>query len=316
MLVDVCGCGTGQHWTSSAYGSSIIVGTGRTAAGTNFMARVETRAIAGSHCPLNVDISESNRLGFIRECYSRLENPGQARVECIVGTLAVHAQVQSATRQVRLNLSNHRRITSPVILIPRSLGGPATIYYQALRGPTPIPVSLTEFDGYGHILGVMRSSHVVECTPQLIHHIAAQERILAKIPAPGGATLTVTYQPYRILGTTGYGLKMTLKKQQESRTVGSGALRIAMPLEWDARRICSQPPYALVYGIAPRENEVLVRAGGVHHLQAVAVPVTVRPNSKLVYGFEHALPRALIVRSGAAIIEHNVEGVVAEIPCS
>ncbi len=53
---------------------------------------------------------------------------------------------------MRLRLSNGRRITSRVAFVPASFGGPAGFYYQSVRGPTPFPVSLTEFEAGGKVV--------------------------------------------------------------------------------------------------------------------------------------------------------------------
>jgi hypothetical protein len=265
-----------------------------------------------------VDIEENTRKGSVTVCYSRLESPVEAHVECVLGILAIHAEVQSATRSVRLNLSDHRQVTSPVILVPPGLGGPATIYYQALRGPRPIPVSLTELAGDGRPLGVMRAPRVVECTRQLVHLKPAQARVLARVRAPGGALLSFTYQPYSILGNRGYGIKVMLGRPV-AKVVGFGALRIAAPLEYEVKRICGSDPYTLVYGIlAVPHDRVFVHASGIQLLREVPIPVTVRPHSMLVYGFENASPSALVVRRSdrTAVVDQGLETILAETPCS
>jgi hypothetical protein len=323
-LVGVCGCGSSsRHGAGIPYGGA-FVGSGQTAAGTVFRAVVKRQASAGvthqesSECPLNVEITETSRKWHVTACYSRLESPVEAHVECVGGILAVHAQLNSATRWVRLNLSNQRQVTSPTISIPRSLGGPANIYYQALRGPSPIPVSLTELDAQGHVLGVMQSQRVVECTPKLVHYNPARARTLTKVRAPNGDALIFTYQPYRILGTSGYGLKVELSGR-ESRVVGAGALRIAMPLEWEVKRKCGSDAYTLVYGIlSSPDGQVFVRANGLHPLQKVVIPAGVQPRGTFVYGFEKASPSMLIVRKsdGTMVVDQNIERIVAATPCS
>lgn len=65
---------------------------------------------------------------------------------------------------VRLRLGDNRTITSKAIGVPRRLGGPAGLYYQVVRGPSPIPVSLMELDAHGKTLAVLKLPAVVECT--------------------------------------------------------------------------------------------------------------------------------------------------------
>ncbi len=312
-LLGASGCGSGARNAAYSPKAPVIIGSGTTAAGNAFRLYPSTRSTTeAGGCPLNVDVSEGAHKVSTTVCYARLESPVEAHVECIAGTLAVHAALQNTTRLVRLDLSNHRQVTSPAIQVPRELGGPSTIYYQALRGPSPIPISLTEVDRQGRDVGTMRVPRVVECTQPLIHN--SPPRVLAKIPAPGGGALVVKYQPYRALGTQGYGLTV-VTTGRHSRVVGSGALRVARPLEWEARQICGAAPYTFVYGIlAPGNDRVFVRADGLHGLHTVALPRNIQTHGTFVYGFEKTQPSALIVRK-ADSTQRNV-GPIAETPCS
>jgi hypothetical protein len=88
-------------------------------------------------------------------------------VTCEDGLLKIEASTLPSARNVRLLLSDGRSITSRVLLLPAGVnGGPAGFYYQAVRGPVPIPVSLTELDAQGRKLRVLRLSPVRACEPQ------------------------------------------------------------------------------------------------------------------------------------------------------
>jgi hypothetical protein len=65
--------------------------------------------------------------------------------------------VQSA----RLRLSDGRQITSSVAIVPAQLGGPTGFYYQVVRGPSPIPVSLAELDVNGRVLRMVKLNRFV-----------------------------------------------------------------------------------------------------------------------------------------------------------
>ena len=47
----------------------------------------------------------------------------------------VEARLRAAARTVRLQLSDGRTITSAAIRVPKRLGGPAGLYYQACADP-------------------------------------------------------------------------------------------------------------------------------------------------------------------------------------
>ena len=175
-----------------------IIGHGRTFAGSSFVARL--RRTDG--CPLSVAIKESRTFGSHGLCYSNFENPERPKVECLLGLLAIHMRVLNATRSVRLRLSDGQTVTSPAMVLPRRLGGPAALYYQVVRGPNPIPVLLTELDVQDRPLQTMAIRHVVECTEQLGKR-PGRTYVLAKDQTPSGKDLSSP------LSTPGYSAERT-----------------------------------------------------------------------------------------------------------
>ena len=99
-------------------------------------------------------------------CLSR-SHPRAIRAQCRDrGLLTIEAQTLPSARSVRLNLSDGRKITSRVAIVPTHLGGPAGFYYQVVRGPSPIPVSLTEVDAHGKALRTVKLPLTAECVKQ------------------------------------------------------------------------------------------------------------------------------------------------------
>lgn len=150
---------------------AVVIGRGRTATGATFIARLlPAPSPAPGGCMLNVAIlgSEGSRAS---SCFSRTQTRADASVHCDAGQLTIQAFMRTATRRVQLLLSDGRRLTSPALLIPAELGGPAGLYYQLVRGPSPIPVSLTELDAQGHTLRIDRLPALTGCTrpaPQVL----------------------------------------------------------------------------------------------------------------------------------------------------
>lgn len=191
-IVALGGCAAAS--SGDGISSSTVIGRGYTLAGKSFIATSKPISplvigSGGSECPLPIFIHEQGGRVNLEQCYSRDENPVRPQVECVMGLITVHMETGSATRRVRLTLSNGRSVVSATMLVPSRLGGPARIYYQALRGPTPIPASLTEFNGNGHRPQTMPVRRLLECTKEESKVVHGSVHTLAKVRAPGGRYL-------------------------------------------------------------------------------------------------------------------------------
>ena len=82
---------------------------------------------------------------------------------CLGSTIGLELRTVPAARRVRLTLSNGRQVTSKVFRIPRKLGGPGGVYYQALKGPSPTPVKLEELGARGRVLRTFTLAHASRC---------------------------------------------------------------------------------------------------------------------------------------------------------
>jgi hypothetical protein len=145
--------------------AAVPIGRGTTVAGTKFLAKV-TPAV--KLCLPSVSITETDGplvTSFGGEtCTISTVVPAEQSVRCDVGLLKVQARVLPAARSVRLTLSNGQTVDSPVLLIPANVAGaPGGFYYQAVRGPSPIPVSLTELDAEGQTLTELPLRAVQRC---------------------------------------------------------------------------------------------------------------------------------------------------------
>jgi hypothetical protein len=311
--VALCACGSQTVATADHSRQSAVIGQGRTAAGATFVATVQ----AAKGCALDVSISESGRPGRVALCYARFESPSEPRVTCLLGSVVIHMRVLDATRYVRLTLSDGVSVTSPVMVVPRRLGGPATLYYQALRDAAPFPTRLTELNPRNQPLGVVKVPGVAGCTKQLVRPLSGGTRVLAKETGPGGAVLTIMSRAS--LRSAFGALRVTLTGSEGTEVIGSGALRLALPLEWEIKRVCRPYPYTIVYGLLPSRDVVLL--GASRHdraLSRVAIPSSVRPKTVLVFGFGTQAPNTLLVRTdtGRTLVSESVSHIVAHTPCS
>jgi hypothetical protein len=324
LLVAVSGCGGTASSHAARSSKSVVIAHGRTAAGSTFVAAMQIPTSSGGEakgvgaCHLNVSITEGAPSRTTNTCYSWSESPVRPKVECQAGTLTIHLPVRDKTHNVRLTLSDGRTVTSPVIRVPPALGGSARLYYQAVQGPRPIPVSITEFDGRGDEIRTVATPRVVECTKIQVRDVPGSAHVLASDRAPGGRSFTISSERTRTLGRTYFGLRVAFEGAG-SNVIGSGPLRLALPLEWDVRRVCKPHPYGIIYGVLTMPgDEAFVRTGiGLERMRRVVIAASVRPHSTLVYSLVRQTPTELIVRTrnGKPVVDENVSSISAETPC-
>ncbi len=127
---------------------SVVIARGRTASGGRYSVRVEPRRrhlAPGERGCVSVTITDGRGRfgGSSGSCYSPSRVYRGGSVNCNEGLLTIEAQTDPRARTVSLLLSDGRRIASRVVRVPTRLGGPVGLYYQVVRGPAPVPVSLT-----------------------------------------------------------------------------------------------------------------------------------------------------------------------------
>ena len=308
----------------------VVVGRGKTAAGGSFVARVEPRTHAqpALGCVF-VTITETSRpqgKGLLEilsgestgRCLSRSHvDPDQA-VHCNSGLLTIEADLLPATRSVRLLMSDNRTITSPTIRIPARLGGPAGLYYQVVRGPSPIPVSLTELDAEGRTVAVLKLPAVVECTKHPVKYFPGGIVRLVHDSLPQGPSFTIRGERYRKLGSVHFELKLQVSNEELLFGGGSGGAfegSVAIPngrqpFKPQASSGCQPHPYAIIYGLLKAPNDtVLARvSGALVPLHKVAIPAHLHAGGVLAYGAFSPLPTELLIRaaSGRTIARQNL----------
>jgi hypothetical protein len=276
----------------------IVIGRGRTAAGETFVAKLQPPSPSARNlCQLSVTIESGN--SGLGACLSRGQKAAEPSVNCDEGRLTIQSLTRARTRSVSLLLSDGRRITSRALIVPARLGGPAGIYYQAVRGPSPIPVSITELDAHGRTQRVVRLPAIVECTEHPVKYFPGGIRTLVRGTVPGGRRFTIVGEHYRFLGHVYFDLKVHTPEGRGGGGVsfssGSGGPPVFSPEE---RSGCTPRPYDIIYGVLkdPRDT-VLVRTGGkLSALRKVHIPASLHAEGVLVYGAFPAPPEEVIVR--------------------
>ncbi len=309
----------------------VVVARGKTAAGGRFVAKAQHSAHASAlGCGIFVTVTESSRPtpGILEtvsgegtgRCLSRSRVTAEPSVQCDSGRLTIEANLLAKTRSVHLLLSNGETITSPAIRVPARLGGPAGFYYQAVRGPTPIPVSLTELDASGNTVAVLKLSPVVECTEHPVKHFPGGNVRLVHESPPQMPSFTIRGEHFRKLGTDHFELKFEASNEESLFGVGGGGGSfggsVAIPngsgrvLEPMASNGCEPQPYTIIYGLlkAPRDTVLARVSGNLVPLRKVTIPARLHAGGVLVYGAFSPLPTELIIRdaSGKTVNVRNL----------
>lgn len=89
------------------------------------------------------------------------------------------------------------RVSRPVS-VPRRLGGPDAFYYQAVRGPSPVPVSLTERDAQGRTLRVLKLRRIVGCSKHPLKYFPGGKLTLVHGSAPQGPSFSIVGERYLV----------------------------------------------------------------------------------------------------------------------
>jgi hypothetical protein len=307
------------------------VGHGRTLAGGRFVARVPPADAHGGPCRHEVTIEyippSQHSLGTAiftdsgsSRCIAAHSAAPHPSVTCQEGRLSIESTTLLRTRSVRLLLGNGSSTTSPVIVIPAHLGGPARIYYQALRGSSSPPLSLTELDRRGRVLRVVRLPAVHAC--RKAPSPAPDFRTIVRSATPDGTPFTITGASINLAGHAEFSLSLRANQRDgllefagsASSTGGrGGAQHSAIISEVGLQAGCSSPhQYGIVFAWlkAPGAAVLAQTPGGLVALQARKIPAALHAKGVVVYGAFAALPSELIVRAadGRTLAREDLSG--------
>lgn len=310
--------------TSQESTSSTEIGEGRTAAGTRYTVWLErTKGGPAGACKSSVEVrgADGAKPGILEllasagseVCLAPSDDRSEApKVDCSEGLLTIKTQVLSATRMVDLRMSNGTQIVSRPVLVPRRLGGPDAFYYQAVRGPSPVPVSLTEVNAQGRTLRVLKLRQIVGCSKHPLRYLRGGKRTLARGSAPQGPSFSIAGERYRLFGRTYTQLKLRTGEalvssdegEEEAPSEGpSGSyvipVRRTTPLDSEVTASCHPHEFAIFYGLLkqPRDTVLAKVAGKLVPVLRVLIPSSLHAGGVLVYLASISQPEEVLVRS-------------------
>ena len=313
--------------------STIDVGTVKTAAGTRDTISIE-RTKGGSGCRAQVQIRQvesggTGLLGRILGIFG-VEGPlclsdktiGPPHAECSNGLIEIRARLLPAARRAVLRLSDGRSIASRPVLVPTRLGGPAAIYFQALRGPSPIPISLQELDAHGRVLRTSTLPRILECSTHPVKYVRGGKLTLVRGSAPQGPEFSIVGERYRYAGHLHTKLALGTgprapepEPESESEQIPFGDLprgsrahelhELQGPLDYKSTSSCHPHEFAIVFGLLrhPRDAAFAEVAGKLVAMTPVHIPASLHMPGVLVYLASQGSAEEILVRSPSGQVQ-------------
>lgn len=289
-----------------------IIGRGRAHSGAKF--EVEIGRGLGPGCRYMVTVSFT-----VRSAEATSNNGGTSSLRCLSGgvpkahpelscnngLIEVISTTLAATREVRMTLSNGRTITSGVIPVARRHGGPAGAYVQAVAGPSPFPLSLSELDSTGAVLRTVAVRAVRGC--RRAKRSAGESRVVELVhrETPTGRAFTIlasssVHQGHRTIFFLANGLGGSLLETRQPAGQGQGqGAAAARYFPWTLSVGCGRATVSAIYGqLKPPATTVLVATATtpLTPLTQVPLPPALKVPGTLAYALLTGLPTELVVR--------------------
>jgi hypothetical protein len=329
---------------------AVEIGHGATAVGGKYTVWLEPKPGSSPQAPgcgLSMEVfeSEAENSPETREidgtrvnevCLSR-SHPRALRAQCRDrGLLTIEAQTLPSARSVRLSFSDGRQITSRVAIVPAKLGGPAGFYYQVVRGPSPIPVSLTEVDAHGRALRTVKLPRTSECVKQSLKRLKLHStiRTIASGSLPQGPSFSISGERSRSfsiggkrstsISATRFDLSVEVAPEGEGGDLISGAGGIALigssvggsptpkssPFVLQMSTGCLPHEYAILFGVlrAPADTVLARSSGSLQPFQRARIPAGLHVHGVLAYIPLAAVPSEVLVRTptGKTVLTENL----------
>jgi hypothetical protein len=284
-----------------------VLGRGTTDAGGTFVVRrAAPKARYSSSCQRSVAVELTERSkgstglsdGYGTSVCLTGHSDQNPSSHCSGEVASITAAVPASVRTVQLLLSNGQTLTSSVIKVPRKAGGPGGVYVQAVRGPSPYPVSLTELDARGKVvLTVKLATERCRREPTVSGPAFVD---LAKGTTPDGEPFTIEGVLVRFgRNQTSFSLSLSAGLHSGRSEIEVGNVK-PRAFKWSLGMECQPHEFAIVYGIlsAPGASVLARTPEGLVPLTNVPLASDLHSEGPLVYGAFSTLPSELVVRRG------------------
>jgi hypothetical protein len=298
----------------------IVLGQGRTAAGTRFQVSSESGLLGGLGCHRSASVLYT-RPGAPEALIQGVPNnpiclsPPQYRhpaVFCEFGIETIQTAVPASVSSARLVLADGRTIQSRVIRVPRRDGGPAGIYAQELRGSTSHAASLVELNADGGVVLTLELPRYRCRKPREEPEEIPAVRVLASARTPEGELFTIsTFGTFN--GEPALSVDTGVDPELNEITLPPQAPKA---FSWSLSIGCAPHPYAILYAILlpPGKSVMAQTPQGAIALNVFPVEPPVHAKGPLVYGVFSALPSELTVvgANGSTVYTENLQAKAAE----
>lgn len=301
-----------------------VIGRGRTVAGSSYTVWIEGRKHRGGGrsgrgmffegtpmsmprgCRRWVDILESEqRDGGVLGAESGephelclFGSPKPPLVSCEGERRTIELQTRARARRVRLTLRNGRQIVSRVAIVPRRLGGPAGVYYQAVRVWASPPVSLTELDRRGRPLVTARLPRTPKCVTEW-PFVRGYLRMIASGRIPDGPGFSILGVSEGTSGAAIGGNELSLRVEVGGERGREGFTpEPSGPFAWQFETGCRPHEYAILFGVLENARDTVWARGpaGLIQLRRARIPASLHAHGVLAYAAFPAVPSELVVR--------------------
>jgi len=189
-----------------------------------------------------------------------------------------------------------------------------------VRGPSPVPVSLTERDARGRPLRVLKLRRIVGCSKHPLKYLPGGKHTLVRGHTPQGPSFSIVGERYRLFGRvhtqlklrTGEGLASSEEGEEEEPSATDGLVesvpaRRTAPLDSEISAGCHPHEYSIFYGLLkqPRDTVLAKIAGKLVPVLRVHIPSSLHAGGLLVYLASASRPEELLVRAPSGKIVMN-----------
>jgi hypothetical protein len=303
----------------------VVLGHGRTAAGTRFQVSSErSGGILGSldscHRSVAVFYSRPGAPEVLIEggpnnpiCLSppHVRHPA---IFCEQGIETIQTAVPASVRSARLVLADGRTTESRVIHVPRRSGGPAGIYAQEIRGSSSHAVSLVELDASGEVVLTLKLARY-RCVKhrETETELPTSVKTLAAGHTPEGEPFTIS--TFGSINGQPPFLSVDAGVNPDIEEIALGP-QTSKAFPWSLSIGCAPHPYAILYGVlAPPGASVTAQTSqGAVALNVAPLEPRVHAKGSLVYGVFSALPSELTVlgANGSTVYTESLQAQASE----
>ncbi len=298
-----------------------VIGHGVAQAGGRFTIEVSAGEGFGPKCghvisySYTVKSSEGSSSGGgsgALRCLSGGVPKAHPEVRCEEGAIEVLSTTMAATRDVRLALSDGRTIVSRPIPVAKRYGGPAGVYFQAVPGPSPYPVSLSELDAAGRVLRSVPLRAVKHCRqPQPSAAPIIRDLVRGRTPAGQSFTITAASSVtngHRSVSFFASGLGGPSLEESQAAAPGPAAAKY---FPWTLTVGCQAQTESIIYGQLKRPGTTVLVATAttpLSPLTEVPLPAALKLKGTLAYALRAGVPTELVVRgaSGAVLVKEDL----------